>query len=218
MADFLTIDVYRDPVRETPARRRSIRAALAARPEGLRAHTINYANTGTFTLIPRHVGTCLLLAWESSDAAHTASHGKLGAALGHARDYRLDGEVARARTEHNDDHWHGWRPSDDGAAPIAKDEPMVVLVHGIVRPRHLTTFLRDNLHALRVGRSFGGGSPRGAKGGLPARRWSLRQSLGTARSRGEYAARGRRTGPRTMVFTARSAGDTSRLGGLTRIG
>ena len=75
MADFLTIDVYRDPIRETPARRRSIRAALAARPEGLRAHTINYANTGTFTLIPRHVGTCLLLAWESSDAAHTAWHG-----------------------------------------------------------------------------------------------------------------------------------------------
>ena len=30
-------------------------AVLAARPEGLRAHTINYANTGTFTLIPRHV-------------------------------------------------------------------------------------------------------------------------------------------------------------------
>jgi hypothetical protein len=90
MADFLTIDVYRDPIRETPARRRSIRAALAARPEGLRAHTINYANTGTFTLIPRHVGTCLLLAWESSDAAHTAWHGKLGAALGHAGDYRLD--------------------------------------------------------------------------------------------------------------------------------
>ncbi len=145
MADFLTIDVYRDPVRHTPARRRSIRAALATRPEGLRAHTINYANTGTFTLIPRHVGTCLLLAWEAGDAARTAWHGRLGAALGRAGDYRLDGEVARARTEHDNDHRHGWRPADDGAAPIAKDEPMVVLVHGIVRPRHLTTFLRDNL-------------------------------------------------------------------------
>jgi len=156
MADFLTIDVYRDPIRETPARRRSIRAALAARPEGLRAHTINYANTGTFTLIPRHVGTCLLLAWESSDAAHTAWHGKLGAALGHAGDYRLDGEVARARTEHDNDHWHGWHPTDDGAAPIAKDEPMVVLVHGIVRPRHLTTFLRDNLHAASRARHHPG--------------------------------------------------------------
>ena len=118
--------------------------------------TINYANTGTFTLIPRHVGTCLLLAWESSDAARTAWHGPLGAALGRAGDYRLDGEVARARTEHHDDHWHGWRPSDDGAAPIANDEPMVVLVHGIVRPRHLTTFLRDNLHAASRARHHPG--------------------------------------------------------------
>jgi hypothetical protein len=82
MAGFLTIDVYRDPVRHTPARRRSIRAALANRPEGLRAHTINHANTGTFTLIPRHYGTCLLLAWESGDAARSAWHGPLGAALG----------------------------------------------------------------------------------------------------------------------------------------
>ena len=134
MADFLTIDVYRDPVHQTPARRRSIRTALAARPEGLRAHTINYANTGTFTLIPRHVGTCLLLAWESSDAARAAWHGPLGAALGRAGDYRLDGEVTRARTEHGNDHWHGWRPADDGTTPIRKDEPMVVLVHGIVHP------------------------------------------------------------------------------------
>ena len=134
MADFLTIDVFYHPVRHTPARRRMIRAALAERPEGLRAHTINYANTGTFTLIPRPVGTCLLLAWESSDAAHTAWHGRLGAALGRAGDYRLDGEIARARTEHADDHWHGWHPADDGAAPIRKDEPMVVLVHGSRAP------------------------------------------------------------------------------------
>ena len=156
MADFLTIDVYRDPVRQTPARRRSIRAALAARPKGLRTHTINYANTGTFTLIPRHLGTCLLLAWESDDAARTAWHGPLGGALGRAGDYRLDGEVARARTEHSDDHWHGWRPNDEGATPISKDEPMVVLVHGVVRPRYLTTFLRDNLHAASRARHHPG--------------------------------------------------------------
>ena len=147
MADFLTLDVYRDPVRRTPARRRAIRSALTDRPEGLRARTINHANTGTFTIIPQHYGTCLLLAWESPDAARAAWHGPLGDALGRGGRFRLDGEVARARTEHGDDHWHGWRPADDGAAPIAKDEPMVVLVHGMVRPRHLTTFLRDNVHA-----------------------------------------------------------------------
>lgn len=156
MADFLTIDVYRDPVRQTPARRRSIRLALAARPAGLRAHTINFANTGTFSLLPRHVGTCLLLAWESRDAAQSAWHGRLGATLGVPADYRLDGEVARARTEHGNDDWHGWRPADDGSTPIAKGEPMVVLVHGVVRPRYLTTFLRDNLHAASRARHHPG--------------------------------------------------------------
>ena len=33
---------------------------------------------------------------------------------------------------------------------------MVVLVHGIVRPRHLTTFLRDNLHAASRARHHPG--------------------------------------------------------------
>ena len=102
------------------------------------------------------MGTCLLLAWESRDAARSAWHGPLGAALGRAGDYRLDGEVARARTEHGDDHWHGWRPADDGAIPIAKDEPMVVLVHGVVRARYLTTFMHDNLHAASRARHHPG--------------------------------------------------------------
>ncbi len=109
MADFLTLDVYRDTIRETPARRRSIRAALADRPAGLRAYSINYANTGTFDLVPRHYGTCLLLAWDSEQAAHDAWLGRLGTAVG-AGDYRMDAEVTRARTEHGDDDWHGWDP------------------------------------------------------------------------------------------------------------
>lgn len=155
MADFLTIDVYYHPIRETPARRRTIRAALTDRPAGLRTQLLNYANTGTFTLVPRPIGTCLLLAWESPEAARDAWHARLGAALG-GGDYRMDAEVARARTEHGDDLWHGWRPSDDGAKPIAKNEPMVVLVHGVVRRRHLTTFLRDNLHAASRARHHPG--------------------------------------------------------------
>src|SRR3954453_16783004 len=156
MADFLTIDVYRDPVRRTPARRRLIRAALAHPPSGLRAQMINHANTGTFTIIPRHYGTCLLLAWESREAARAAWHGPLGAALGRAGDFRLDGEVARARTEHGDDDWHGWRPDDHGSIPIAKDEPMVVLVQDWGRPPHLKPFLRDNVQAATRARHHPG--------------------------------------------------------------
>lgn len=146
-ADFITIDVYQHSLRATPARRRRIARASAQPLRGLRASSVNYANTGTFHVVPKPIGTCLLLAWESPEAAQAAWAGPLGAALGRPGDYRLDGEVARARTERPGDTWHGWRPSDHGTPPITKDEPLVVMVHGVVHPRHLTTFLRDNVHA-----------------------------------------------------------------------
>jgi hypothetical protein len=146
-ADVLTIDVYTHPVRQTPARRRRIARALAHHVPGLRAWSINYANTGTFTVVPKPLGTCLLMAWDSLEAAGSAWSGPLGDTLGGPGDFRLDGEVARARTEHPDDTWFGWRPSDAGAASIARDEPLVVVVHGLVKRRNLAGFLRDNVHA-----------------------------------------------------------------------
>jgi hypothetical protein len=146
-ADVLTIDVYTHTLRQTPVRRRRISRALAQPVPGLRAWSVNYANTGTFTVVPRPLGTCLLMAWDSREAAEAAWAGPLINAIGGPGDYRLDGEVARARTEHPENTWHGWRPSDEGATAITRDEPLVVVVHGVVHPRHLTTFLRDNVHA-----------------------------------------------------------------------
>lgn len=144
-ADFLTIDFYKHPVRRTAGVRRAAKQALDRRPAGLRAATINSANSGTHTLVPRLTGTCLVLAWDGPQAAHDAWAGPLAALRG--ADYSLDGEVARARVEHDGNDWHGWRPSDGGSAPLARDEPMLAVVHGIVHPRYLKTFLTDNLHA-----------------------------------------------------------------------
>ena len=147
MPDFITIDFYDHPVRRTLAWRRAAKAGMAGGLEGLRASTINSANTGTFTLVPRPVGSCLIMAWSSPDAAQAAWGGPLREALGGPGRYSLDGEVARARVEHEGDAWYGWKPSAEGAEPLASDEPAVVMVHGVVHPRHLPTFLRDNLHA-----------------------------------------------------------------------
>lgn len=146
-ADVLTIDVYTHTLRETPARRRQLKAALAQPVPGLRQATVNYANTGTYEIVPKPIGTCLLLAWDSLESAQAAWAGPFGAAAGGPGDYRMDGEVARARTEHPDDTWFGWRPSDAGSAPIARDEPLVVVVHGLVKRPNLAGFLRDNVHA-----------------------------------------------------------------------
>ena len=157
MADFLTIDVYRDPVRRTPARRRLDPRRARRPPERpARAHDQ-----------PRQHG-------------HIHHHPP---ALRNLPAPRL-GVAATPRTPPGTAHWaprsdvrgtsawmarspaHGPNtatitgtaggPRDDGATPIAKDEPMVVLVHGIVRPRHLKTFLRDNVHAASRARHHPG--------------------------------------------------------------
>lgn len=146
-ADFVTVDAWTHTMRSTRARRRAITQALAQPVSGLRSATTNYAHTGTFSLVPRPTGTCLIMAWDSPEAAHAAWDGRLGAAMGPPADFRMDGEVARARVEYPDNTWHGWRPSDDGTAKMARDEPLVVVVHGVVHPRHLSTFLRDTVHA-----------------------------------------------------------------------
>lgn len=146
-ADFITVDVYFHPIHRTFSQRRRSMKALAGDIDGLRSWSVNYANSGTVSLIPKPTGTCLVLAWDSAEVAHAAWAGDLGAALGGPGDYRLDGEVARARAEHPENSWYGWRPSDAGVEPMAREEPLVVVVHGVVKPRYLKTFVSDNVHA-----------------------------------------------------------------------
>jgi hypothetical protein len=63
--------------------------------------------------------------------------------------FSLDGELVRAKVDSNSDRdsWHGWKPRADGAEPLVHDEPMVAIVHGILRRRELIEFARNNLHA-----------------------------------------------------------------------
>ena len=49
--------------------------------------------------------------------------------------------------EHPRDDWYGWFPSDEGSTPIGSDEPLVVIVFGILKPRHLLGFVKNNVHA-----------------------------------------------------------------------
>lgn len=146
MPDFLTVDFYAHAVRGTPTWRRGAKRAVAAGLPGLRSSSVNWANTGTFTLVPKPIGSCLVMAWESAEAALAAWRGPLGRALG-GGSYSLDGEVARARVEQKGNDWYGWKPSDAGATRMTGGEPMVAIVHGVVHPRNLANFLRNNLDA-----------------------------------------------------------------------
>ncbi len=127
-----------------------MKAALTTDIPGLRAATVNHSNHLSHALGPSSYlppGRALVAAWDSPESAVAAFRGPLACVVQSPRRYSLDGEVVRVHREHPQDDWYGWLPSDDGSTPIASDEPLVVIVHGILRPRHLPGFLKNNVHA-----------------------------------------------------------------------
>ncbi|HWU23060.1 MAG TPA: hypothetical protein VN088_16100 [Nocardioides sp.] len=150
-ADFVTIDAFgRPPGGRVPWRRRLHRTLRSGIP-GLRAATVNHASDATRTVLPRLLpgGCALVAAWDSPEAAEAAYRGPLRTAIDGPGRFSLDGEIARVRvdSESDTDSWHGWRPRSDGASPLTADEPMVAIVHGILRRGSLLEFARNNLDA-----------------------------------------------------------------------
>ncbi len=149
--DFLTVDAFARPPGGRVRWRRSLRRVVDEGIEGLCGATINYANNGTHALVPGLVpgGCALVAAWESPEAAEAAFAGRLRRAIDGPGRFSLDSEVVRVKidseSERND--WHGWAPRTDGAEPLTKDEPMVAIVHGILRRGRLMEFVRNNMHA-----------------------------------------------------------------------
>lgn len=147
--DFITIDVYDNPPGGAFRWGRAVRSAFGDGIAGLRSVTINHSNHATHELVPRMVpgGRALVAAWDSPNAAADAFRGPLRSVLSDQRRYSLDGEIVRVRLQEDHHNWHGWVPSDDGAGNIAKSDPLVVVVHGVLKPRHLARFVANNVHA-----------------------------------------------------------------------
>ena len=149
--DFLTVDAFIRPPGGRIRWRRDLRRAIDEGIAGLRGSTVNHANDGTHSLAPRLLpgGVALVAAWESAEAAEAAFAGPLRRAIDGAGRFSLDAEIVRVKigTDSELDHWHGWRPSAEGAEPLEDGEPMVAIVHGILRRGRLTEFLRNNMHA-----------------------------------------------------------------------
>lgn len=149
-ADYLTIDVYDRPPHGPRAWSRNVKSALRQPIAGLRSVTVNHSNHATHSLSPRTLvqpGRALIAAWDSPEAALKAFCGPLAIAVQGPGRFSLDGEVARVRLEQPHHDWHGWNPSAEGSASMSSDEPLVVVVHGILKPRHLAGFVRNNAHA-----------------------------------------------------------------------
>lgn len=150
MADYLTVDVYDRPPDGRRQWSKHVKAALQEGIPGLRSVTINHSNHLSHSLDLMSLvrpGRALIAAWDSPESALAAFRGPLAWAVKSPRRYSLDGEVVRVRRERPDDDWYGWSPSDEGAQPISSGEPLVVIVHGVLKPRHLSGFLKNNVHA-----------------------------------------------------------------------
>jgi len=149
--DFVTVDVFARPPGGRIRWRRNLRRVTNEGIAGLRGATVNYSNNGTHTVPPGLLpgGCALVAAWESPEAAEAAFAGPLRHAIDGPGRFSLDSEIVRVKidseSERND--WHGWEPRADGAEPLAKDEPMVAIVHGILRRGDLIDFVRNNVHA-----------------------------------------------------------------------
>ncbi|GGO86239.1 hypothetical protein GCM10011584_08080 [Nocardioides phosphati] len=149
--DFVTVDVFERPPGGRIRWRRDLKRAIGGGIPGLRGASVNLANDGTRSLVPHVVpgGTALVAAWESAEAAEAAFAGPLRRAIDGPGRFSLDTELVRVKvdSESEVDTWHGWRPSAEGAAPLADGEPMVAIVHGILRRGRLLEFVRNNVHA-----------------------------------------------------------------------
>lgn len=149
--DYITVDALDRPARGRLRWRRDVRRIIDQGVDGLRGASVNHANNATHAVLPKVVpgGCALVAAWESPEAAQAAFAGPLRATLDGPDRFSLDGELVRVRidSESERDHWHGWQPRSGGAEPLTADEPMVAIVHGILRRGELIEFVRNNAHA-----------------------------------------------------------------------
>jgi hypothetical protein len=149
--DFVTIDAFSRPTGGRIRWRRNLRQVVGAGIDGLRGASVNYSNNATHAVPPGLLpgGCALVAAWESSEAAQAAFHGPLRSAIEGAGRFSMDAELVRVRidSESDRDDWHGWTPRADGAEPLGQDEPMIAIVHGILRRGELIDFVRNNVHA-----------------------------------------------------------------------
>ncbi len=154
--DFVTIDYAGRPHGGVRAWQRAWGAAQERGVPGLRHALVARRNLGTGKhAIPRLEprARMLVLAWESAEAAHDAWTGMLAPLSPAADRFALDLEVVRVRSDHEGRaggaHWHGWSPSAADARPIEAEEPVVAVIHGMLRYRGLLPFIRGNRHASR---------------------------------------------------------------------
>ena len=150
MADLITLDVLDRP---PGGASRALRTLARRRPPGLRGvvrlRTLTFKATYAPNQTPRRIA--LLSVWRPDADVAAGWRELLGVPAEAAREHwHVRGEVARYD---GTDPLRGWWPDPAGAAPLADDEPALVLISGDLRARTYVPFIRDGVAA--IGQAFG---------------------------------------------------------------
>ena len=130
-------------VRAMRTARRCADAALR-HPELAFARALQTATFRADTRLPHVPGRVAVMLWAASERALDDAGGALLAPLedGARERWRV---VLRPATIHGD--WAGFAPRPAVGEPaLLADEPVAVMIHGLVKPRHLVRFVRENAH------------------------------------------------------------------------
>ncbi|MDQ3759147.1 MAG: hypothetical protein M3331_04300 [Actinomycetota bacterium] len=123
--------------------------ALEATPGLAAARVCFTAQLDTITGgFPRATRWGLFCGWETGEARDEflSEPARLRPFLDDARE-SWSVSLDTVRTVMGD--WHGWAPSNDGVAPLARDEPLAVMTYAKVFPRDLPAFTWNNAKVVR---------------------------------------------------------------------
>ena len=148
---FASLMVATHPARRTLGALRTAQRCARAAAERPGVAFARAMQTGVFRpdmRFPYSPGRVAVMLWAADeDALEEAGAGPLAPlADGAAERWEV---VLRPAGVHGS--WEGFVPACDAAAGLRADEPAVVLIHGVLKPRYLLAFMRDN---AKVGRQL----------------------------------------------------------------
>lgn len=148
MEQLITLDVVDRP--QGGAAAATVRLRRMPRPAGCIGLIPCATQDFTESLVPKPTPrrVAMLVAWTDQDAAERASREGPLAALraGAGEAWHVRAELVRAR---GNAPWRGWTPDAGDAEPLSDDEPVLVLISGELRARHLPPFVRGAAASVR---------------------------------------------------------------------
>ena len=157
MASYASLVVATLPRRRAVGALRGASAAASAARRHRGVECSRASQTSRFVPDLRHLpfapGRVAVMSWAADPEVLDEIDSEIGTDLGRGATemWRLVLQPVRV---HGD--WLGYVPDVSGAPPLSLDEPLAVMINGILRPRHGAKFVRDNVRVARQLRSTTG--------------------------------------------------------------